>query len=129
MLYFNKLNSPLSFYGAIHRAFVYFTISSVLLFNLLNFHLGKEFSNSNQDNNVFISISLQNSIESNINEKNLRYKNSENINYSIYSILNSITSQIRLSDSYDVDNLSKIFGYILISSPNNHSFRGPPYKG
>lgn len=128
MIFFNKLNITLSFYGTLHRALTYITVCSILFFSLLNINQEKKSSYSNNDKDVFISNSLQNPVEYYTNERNLRQNNLENINYSVNSIFSSHTSEIKLSDSYDVNNHPKLFGFILVTSPNNHSFRGPPSK-
>ena len=126
MISFNKLNSSLSFYGNLNRSLAYITICSILLFNLMNLQLEKDLSISNRDKDVFISFSIQNAAEYSINERELRQGNTENINYSINSIHNLITSQNKISCLYEIDDNSKIFGSILTLSPNNHSFRAPP---
>lgn len=124
MIFFNKLNISLSFYWAKHGALTYITICSVLFFSLLNIPKDKDSSYSNYDKDAFISNSIQNSVEYNTN----RQKNSENSNYSIHSILSSLPSQIKLPDLYDINNHLKTFSSILVTSPNSHSFRGPPSK-
>lgn len=128
MIFFNKLNISLSFYWAIHGALTYITICSVLFFSLLNIPKDKDSSYSNYDKDAFISNSIQNSVEYNTNERHLRQKISENSNYSIHSILSSLPSQIKLPDLYDINNHLKTFSSILVTSPNSHSFRGPPSK-
>lgn len=124
MLYF-KLNTS-SFYRRIFfRVLSWITIYSISLFSLSGIQQERVFSDSNHSSDVVISFSLQNSVEQNINERDLRQKNSVNINFSIDPILCSFTTKIKLSDSYQIVSYVKSFGAILVSSSNNHSLRSP----
>jgi len=107
------------------KVIIWSIINSILLFSLLGFEQ-ENFSTSAKQNDAYISIAAQNILEQNIYERNLRQKNSENIYFSIDPVLCSFTSQIFLSDSYQIINYVRSFGSILVSSPNNHSLRSPP---
>ena len=125
----NKISNTFpSRYKTLTRALGWITIFSVVLSSLPIFQHEKVFNDSINNKDVFISFSIQNSVGLNINERDLRQKNSENINFSVNPIQGSLNSLIRLSDSYKIVSLVKLFGSILITSPNNHSFRGPPSK-
>ena len=126
---FYKISNTFSFcYKTLTRALVWITIFSVMLSSFPVFQQQKVFNDISNNKDVFISFSIQNSVELNINERDLRQKNSENINFSVNSIQGSLSSQFKLSDSYKIVSHVKLFGSILINSPNNHSFRGPPSK-
>ena len=125
----NKISNTFpSRYKTLTRALGWITIFSVVLSSLPIFQHEKVFNDSINNKDVFISFSIQNSVGLNINERDLRQKNSENINFSVNPIQGSLNSLIRLSDSYKIVSLVKLFGSILVTSPNNHSFRGPPSK-
>ena len=122
------LNTFPSRYKTLTRVLGWITIFSVMLSSLTIFQHEKVFNDSCNNKDVFISFSIQNSIELNINQRDLRQRNFENLNFTLNPIQGSLTSKIGLFDSYKIVSHIKLFGSILVTSPNNHSFRGPPSK-
>jgi len=126
MHYFIKPNILFVYNRTLFNVFSWMTIYSVLLFSFSSIQQEKVFPEFKNNKDVFITYSFQNSVEQNINERNLRQKNSENIHFSIDPSLTLVTSQIRHSVSYQIVRFVRSFGSILVSSPNNHSLRSPP---
>ncbi len=108
------------------KSLIWLTINAIFLFSLSNFEQGIVQSSSENHSAVFISYANQNSIEQNLNERNLRQKNSENFKIATHPIFCSVSNQIEFPSIYQLINLTRSFGSIFISSDNNHSLRSPP---
>ncbi|MDP2362544.1 MAG: hypothetical protein Q8M94_02110, partial [Ignavibacteria bacterium] len=86
----------------------------------------KYYSFSESNKTIFITALNQISSDININERNSRVKNSENSGYSLDKIsLNLLKTDYYFNQS-EIKNHFNSLSLLLTSSPNNHSFRGPP---
>jgi len=119
-------NNPIIQIKLMRKALIWLTINAVLLFSLSSIEQGIVLSDSDNHSAVFISYTNQNSVEQNLNERNLRQKNSENFRIAIDPIFCSTSNQLEFPDFYQVINFIRSFGSIFISSDNNHSLRSPP---
>ena len=82
------------------------------------------------ESNKTVSITALNQVSSeiNINERNIRIKHFENSSYTLDHFSLNI---LKINDYYnqsDIRNFLNSLSLLLSSSPNNHSFRGPPSK-
>ncbi len=106
------------------KAIIWSIINSIIFFSLLSFEQ-EYFTNTAKQNDAYISVAVQNILEQNYNERNIRHKSSEKLNFN--EILFAL-SNIDLSSPNDFQTIFivKSFGSIFISSQNNHSLRSPP---
>lgn len=106
------------------KAIIWSIINSIIFFSLLSFEQ-EYFTNTAKQNDAYISLAVQNILEQNYNERNIRHKSSEKLNFN--EILFAL-SNIDLSSPNDFQTIFivKSFGSIFISSQNNHSLRSPP---
>lgn len=106
------------------KAIIWSIINSIIFFSLLSFEQ-EYFTNTAKQNDAYISVAVQNILEQNYNERNIRHKSSEKLNFNelLFALLN-----IDLSSPNDFQTIFivKSFGSIFISSQNNHSLRSPP---
>jgi hypothetical protein len=106
------------------KAIIWSIINSIIFFSLFN--VEQEYiANAAKHNDAYISVAVQNILEQNYNERNIRQKSSERINFN--EIL-FVPSKTFLSSTNDFQTIFivKSFGSIFISSQNNHSLRSPP---
>jgi hypothetical protein len=106
-------------------------ICSIMLIAFLSISVSipkpEEYSTLSESNKtVFITALNQISSETNINERNIRIKNFENFGNSLDDFSLNL---LKIDDYYnqsDIRNFFNSLSLLLTSSPNNHSFRGPP---
>ena len=88
----------------------------------------KYYSLSDSNRTVLITSLNQVLSEINFNERNSRVKNFEKTSYSLNNISLNLFQIDHYFDQSDIRNLLNSLSLLLTSSPNNHSFRGPPNK-
>lgn len=117
---FNNSN----YYG--HKSICWILLFSFLLISISILIPERYHRFSENNETIFITVLNQISSEININERSSRVKNFENSGYSLDRIsLNLFKTDYYFNQSEIINHLNSL-NLLLTSSPNNHSFRGPP---
>ncbi len=106
------------------KAIIWSIINSIIFFSLFSFEQGY-FTNTAKQNDAYITLAVQNILEQNYNERNIRHKSSEKLNFNEILFAPSNENLSSLNDFQTIF-IVKSFGSIFISSQNNHSLRSPP---
>lgn len=108
---------------ALQKGVVWFTINSILFFSLISFEQENVSSVSNRQE--AISIPIQNFLEQNFSERNLRNKSSEK--FSLSETIFSFSAQtLTIPNDYRIISITESFLAVFTSTANNHSLRAPP---